>query len=89
MPLIPPLYYDNHFMTDFTDFSMQCSLIFDNSSIPGYINCTTEKHLSTVALSVEDVSKIFQNLDSNKTHGNDKISFRMLKAFGDSIYKLL
>ena len=95
IPLIPPLYYDNRFITDFKEkaelfnsfFSKQCSLISNNSSLPNYINYTTEKRLSTVALSVEAIGKIIQNLDSNKAHGHDNISIRMLKICGKSIYK--
>ena len=97
IPLIPPLYYDNHFITDFKEkaelfhsfFSKQCSLISNNSSLPNYINYTTEKRLSTVALSVEAIGKIIQNLDSNKAHGHDNISIHMLKICGDSIYEPL
>ena len=97
IPLIPPLYYDNRFITDFKEkaelfnsfFSKQCSLISNNSSLPNYINYTTEKRLSTVALSVEAIGKIIQNLDSNKAHGHDNISIRMLKICGDSIYEPL
>ena len=95
IPLIPPLYYDNRFITDFKEkaelfnsfFSKQCSLISNNSSLPNYINYTTEKRLSTVALSVEAIGKIIQNLDSNKAHGHDNISICMLKICGDSIYE--
>ena len=61
----------------------------NNSSHPHYINYTAEKPLSTVALSVESIGKIIQNLDSNKAHGNDNISIRMLKICGDSIYESL
>ena len=58
IPLIPPLYYDNRFITDFKEkaelfnsfFSKECSLISSNSSLPNYINYTTEKRLSTVVL---------------------------------------
>ena len=70
MPLIPPLYYDSRFTTDFKEkaklfnsfFSKQYSLIYDNNSLPSYINYTTEKLLPTFALSVEDIGKIIQNL---------------------------
>ena len=65
------------------------SLISNNSSLPSHINYTTEKHLSTVALSVEAIGKIIQNLDFNKAHGHDNISIRILKICGDSIYKPL
>ena len=97
IPLIPPLDYDNRFITDFKEkaelfnsfFSKQCSLISNNSSLPNYINYATENLLSTVALSVESIGKIIQNLDSNKAHGHDNISIRMLKICGDSIYEPL
>ena len=70
-------------------FSKQYSLISNNSSLPNYINYTTEKRLSTVTISVDDIGKIIQNLDSNKGHGHDNISIRMLKICGNSIYKPL
>ena len=70
-------------------FSKQCSLISSNSLLLNYINYTTEKRLSTVALSVEAIGKIIQNLGSNKAHGHDNISIRMLKICGDSIYEPL
>ena len=70
-------------------FSKQYSLISNNSSLPNYINYTTEKRLSTVTISVDDIGKIIQNLDSNKAHGHDNISIRMLKICGNSIYKPL
>ena len=97
IPLIPPLYYDNRFITGLKEkaelfnscFSKQYSLISNSSALPNYINHTTEKRLSTVALSVESISTIIQNLDSNKTHGPDNISIRILKICGDSIYQTL
>ena len=97
MSLTPPLYYDYRFTTDFKEkaelfnsfYSKQCSLISNNSSRPSYINHTTETSLSVVGLSVEDIGKVIQNLNSNKAHGHDNISFLMLKICGDSIYKPL
>ena len=75
-------------------FTLKCvrDMIRTNSIFHRYIhsvNCTNEKCLSTVALSVENVGKIIQNFDSHKAHGHDNISIRMLKIFVDSIYKLL
>ena len=95
--LIHPLYYDNRFITDFKEkaerfnlfFSKQCSLISSNTSLLNYINYTNEKRLSTVAVSVECIGKFIQNLHSNKTHGHDSISIRMLKICGDSRYEPL
>ena len=60
------------------------------------IECGKEKFynkiansLSTVALSVEAISKVIQNLDSNKAYGHDNISIPMRKICGDSVYKPL
>ena len=97
IPLIPPLYYDNHFITNFKEkaellnsyYSKQFSLISNSSSLPSYIIYTTEKRLSKVALSIKAIGKIIGNLDSNKAHGCDNISIRMLKIYGDLIYKPL
>ena len=87
--------YDNRFIKDFKEkaelsnlfFSKLCSLISHSSSLPRYIDYTTEKFLSTVTLSVEAIGNIIQNLDSNKADGNDNISVRMLKICGDAIYE--
>ena len=92
-PNIPPLFYENRFMTDFKEkaqlfnifFSKQCSLIPNNSSLPADVNYITDKRLSTVTFSARDIGKIIQNLDSNKAHGHDNLSIRMLKICGDSI----
>ena len=35
--------------------------------------------LSTVTFSARDIEKFIQNLDSNKAHGHDNSSTRMLK----------
>ena len=92
-PNIPPLFYENRFMTDFKEkaqlfnifFSKQCSLIPNNSSLPADVNYITDKRLSTVTFSARDIRKIIQNLDSSKAHGHDNLSIRMLKICGDSI----
>ena len=97
IPLIPPLYYDNHFITNFKEkaelfnsyYSKQFSLISNSSSLPSYIIYTTEKRLYKVALSIKAIGKIIGNLDSNKAHGYDNRSIRMLKMYGALIYKPL
>ena len=93
IPIIPPLLYENRFITDFKEkaqlfnifFSKQCSLIPNNSSLPADVNYITDKRLSTVTFSARDIGKIIQNLDSNKAHGHDNLSIRMLKICGDSV----
>ena len=86
-PLISPLYYDNRFMADFKEKAelfnsflyKQCSIISNNSSLPSYSNY----------ISVEDIGKIIQNLDSNKAHRHDNINICLLKIRGYSVYKAL
>ena len=91
--IIPPLFHENRFITDFREkkkqlfnisFSKQCSLIPNNSSLPAHVNYITDKRLSTGTFSARDIGKIIQNLDSNKAHGHDKLSIRMLKICDDS-----
>ena len=54
-----------------------------------YIQYLTDICLSSVSFSHDKIAKVIQNLDPNKAHGHDKISIRMLKAFGTSVYKPL
>ena len=59
IPIIPPLFYENCFITDFKEkaqlsnifFSKQCSLIPNNSSLPADVNYTTDKRLSSYIFS--------------------------------------
>ena len=47
----------------------------------------TEKSLSDVDFSVEDVKNIISKIDSNKVHGDDMISIRLLKLCEKSVSK--
>ena len=95
--LIPPLYHQGGFITNFkvkaelfnSFFASQCSSIKNDSKLPSYLNYNTDNHLSTVNFSIDDIAKIIQNLDPNKAHGHDKISIRMLQLCGNSICKPL
>ena len=49
----------------------------------------TEKRLSKIRFSEDDIAKIIQNLDLNKVHDHDPISIRMLKICGKTICKPL
>ena len=62
-------------------------LINNNSKIPTNLNHITDRRLSSVIFSAGDFAKVIQN--SNKTHGHDNISIRMLKIRGDTISKPL
>ena len=87
IPCIPPLFHDNKLITDFKEkskifnsfFTKQCSLIDNGSTLPSLFPFITEKSLSDIDFSVEDIKSIINKLDSNKAQGDDMISICMLK----------
>ena len=97
IPVIPPLYHEGNFVTNFKKkaevfnsfFASQCSLIKNDSKLPSHLNYKPNYRLLTVNFSIDDITKILQNLDPNKSHGHDKISIRMLQLCGNSICKPL
>ena len=97
MPLIPPWFHENKFVTDFKKkaelfnafFAKQCSLTKNSSKLPLHLHYLTDNRLSSVSFSQDGIAKIIQNLDPNKAHGSDNVSIRMLKICGSSIYKPL
>ena len=97
VPLIPPLFHENKFVTNFLEnaellihfFAKQCSLINNGSTLPTHMQYLTNNRLSSVTFSQNDIAKIIQNLNSGKTHGHDNISIRMLKICGSAIFESL
>ena len=97
IPLIPPLFHENKFETDFKEkvelfnfhFATQCPLISSSSKLPSHIKYLTDNDLSLARISHDKVAKVIQNLDPNKAHGHDNIRIRIVKLCGPSIYKLL
>ena len=97
IPLIPPLFHGNEYVTDFKKkaelfncfFAKQCSLISNSSQLPLNLPYTTEKRLNTLNFSNNDIEKIIQNLDPSKAHGHDKINIRMIIICSKSICKPL
>ena len=95
IPVIPPLFHSNKFVTDFKEkaelfnsfFAKQCSLIKNDSKLPPRLHFLTDKRLSMVRFVNTDILKIIQNLNPNKAHGHDKISIWMLKICGNSLYR--
>ena len=73
VPAILPLFHNNTFISN---FSGQCSLIQNKSTIPS-------------VFTPHDIKIIINKLDPNKAHGHDMISIRMIKLYGDSISKPL
>ena len=93
---IPPLYYET-IIRDFKEkaelfncfFSKQCSLLAIHSELPTNLSFRTNKGLSSVKFSAEDIDKIIQGLNHNKTHGHENISIHILKICDDTICKPL
>ena len=90
--VIPPLLVNGVLETDFQRkanifndfFSAQCSII-DNSSILPEFSFLTNNRISDVVFSHEDISKIINDLNPNKSQGHDGISVKMIQLCGDSI----
>ena len=95
--IIPPLLYENRFVTCFTKedklfnsfFVKQFTIIYNGSSISFELLLKTDKFYSDTSYASDDIVKINQNLDSEKAHDHDKISIGMLKICGSSIFKPL
>ena len=97
IPVIPPLFHSNKFVTDFKEkaelfnffFAKQYSLIKNESKLPPRLHFLTDNCLSMVKFVNNDILKIIQNLNPNKAHGYDKISIRLLRLCGDSLCRPL
>ena len=82
IPVIPPLFHSNRFVTDFKEkaeifnsfFAKQCSLIKNESKLPPRLHFLTEKRLSTVNFVNNDILKITQNLNPNKAQHSDVVN---------------
>ena len=64
-------------------------MITNTSVLPTNCESLIDKSLSNISFTDNDIGKIIKCLDPNKAHGHDMMSIRMLKIFGDSIYKPL
>ena len=70
-------------------FGKQCFLINNSSKLPSTLLKRTEKFISSISFSSNDIAKIIRDLDPNKAHGHDMINIRLLKICGESISKPL
>ena len=97
IPVIPPLLHNKKFISNFKEknelfnkhFSNQCSLMQNRSTIYSVFTPLTNKSVSLFQFAANDIKSIINKLDPNKAHGHDMISIRVIKLFGDSIYKPL
>ena len=97
VPIILPWFHENEFVTDFKKkaelcnlfFAKQCCLISNDNKLPSQIHYFTEKRLSTIKFSSNNVFDTIQQLDPNKAHSHYMIRIWMLKICGKSICKQL
>ena len=84
---IPPVFHENRFITDFREnaelfnsfFPDQCSLITNSSVLHTDYELFTDKSLPNITFTDSDIGRI--TMSSNKAHGCDMMSIRMLKMF--------
>ena len=97
IPVIPPTLVNKNLVTNFKDkakifidfFSKECQPIPNNSTLPSIQSFETSNRLSTVDIDSKKILKLIQGLNSNKAHGHDGISIRMLKICGSTVIKAL
>ena len=78
IPCIPPVFYQNKYVTDFKKkaelfncfFAKQYSITNNSSELPSNTCKKTDKSISTVAFTSDDIAKLIQKLDPNKAHGH-------------------
>ena len=94
---IPPLKHQNKYVTDFKEkaeivnsfLAEQSSLMNNSSKLPSTFLKRTDKFISSILFSSNDIDRIIRDLDPNKADGHDMISIRTLKICGESISKPL
>ena len=68
---------------------MQCSVTRNNSTVSERILYRTDTSLTKIIFTTDDIANIIKNLNSNKSHGHDNASIRILHICGVSIKKPL
>ena len=74
IPVIPPIFYDNKFITDFKQKAevfnpKPCTSLLINGKIPSECPRKSNESLSSITVEINDIEKIIKNLDPNKPHG--------------------
>ena len=72
-----------------TFFAEKCFLIPNINVLPSKLILLTDNSLANSHFSKKDILRIIRKLGSNKAHGHDMISIRLLKRCGDSVLKRL
>ena len=97
VPCIPPIFHENRFIIDFREkaelfnsfFANQCSLVRNGSVIPTDFEPFTDKTISNITFTNNDIGRIISGLDPNKVHDHDMMSICRLNICGDCINKYI
>ena len=68
-------------------FASKDTPITNDSSLPRLVVLNSESSLSAIPFNNDDILKIIRYLNSNKVHGHDNVSIRMIKIFDKTIVK--
>ena len=85
IPLIPPILVNDNIITSVSEkvdmfnnyFAKQCTLLPNESVLPDF-SLKTNSQLDSITFSEKDIYSIIRSLDSNKAHGHDNVSIRMI-----------
>ena len=86
IPAIPALLVNNELISDFkmkenhfsSFFASHCTRLDNKSKVPRRQTYITDRKLSSLQFEDNDVIKIIRSLNTNKAHGHDDISIKML-----------
>ena len=92
IPPITPLLVNGKFVSEFRTkanlfndfFASICTPINNGSTMPPFAYKTNVR-INSFRINHNDISLIIKNLDSNKAHGCDNISIKMIQICGESI----
>ena len=92
IPAIPPLLVNGKFVSDFCTkanlfndfFASICTPINNGSTMPPFAYKSNVR-INSFCINHNDISLIIKTLVSNKAHGGDNISIKMIQICGESI----
>ena len=88
-PCILSPFHQNKYVTVSKKKAELFNCLNKSSELPFNLCKKTDKSISTITFTSNDITTLIQNLDPNKAHVHDKLSVRILKLCGKSICKRL
>ena len=96
LPKIPPLFLNSSFVIICKEkasifnnyFASQCTPFINSSTLPDF-SVLTDNSLSSFDITDNEIKDLLLGIDTNKAHGPDKISTRMIHLCGSSLVRPL